>query len=132
MTQAQDQAGLLGQGDKFTRQHQASLGMLPAQQAFGAEQSAPVVHLGLQIESQLVAIDGLAQRRLQAQASLQGLLHGVIEGMHPLVAPLFCFVQGQAGASQQGGIVPIGHPEVGEAGAELASVTVPLQVIAGV
>ena len=60
--------GLLGQRDELARRQEAALRMLPAHQRLDADQRAVAqVQLGLVVQQQLVAVDGVAQLAEQAE-----------------------------------------------------------------
>ncbi len=58
---------------------QAAFRVLPAHQRLGADAATPVVHLGLQVQAQLAAADGLAQLPLDAEALLGEFAHAGFE-----------------------------------------------------
>ncbi|MCY1285441.1 hypothetical protein D9M70_343770 [compost metagenome] len=72
----EDQPGLLRQRDELRRRDLAPAGVVPAHQRFGPYHAAVGQgQLRLELQAQLVAVDGLAQLALQLQALVDGRLH---------------------------------------------------------
>ena len=96
-----DQPGLLGQRDKVTRRHQ-HIAALPTHQRFDADHARGAqVQLGLVVQHQLVAFDGLVQRALQRQlrAPLAGQRRPV-RGGSVAAGSLHC-IHGHVGIAHQ-------------------------------
>lgn len=75
-----DEPGVLGEGDDVARGHEPELRVCPAQQRFEAgDRSAGEGDDRLEMNVDLVVLEGLAQRLLQRQAPHHLRVHGVIE-----------------------------------------------------
>ena len=97
-----DEARLLGKRDETHRRHQPACRVLPAQQRFGADDATSVEReLGLQVQAQLVVVDGVAQLAQQRQRLRAGGVDGrVVE--HRAFAAALGVVHRHLGAAEQG------------------------------
>ena len=78
-----DEPGVFGQPDEFDRCNQAALGVVPAHQRLGAtDPAARKLHLGLQVQQQVAALDGAPQFTGHVQAArLVAPLRGIEDGV---------------------------------------------------
>ncbi len=101
--------------------------MQPSQQDFGADDPLGAgIHLGLEIELQLVAGQGHAQIIFHAQALYCRLLHRTMEQLGCISPGIFGAVQGDVGALQQVGRrrAVIGKQRDADTGCHLQTVAV--------
>ncbi len=116
--QVADEAGLLRERNELRRRHEPALRMLPAHQRLGADHAAVVERqLWLQVEAQLVAVDGLAQFGDQRQRLCAGGVDRRVVGHRPVAAALGG-VHRHLGADQQGVVIvgvlrPAGDADAG-------------------
>ena len=97
-----DQPGFLGQADEGVRREHALGGMLPAQQRFQAGQAVGLqAQLGLVIQQQLVALDGVAQVVLDELAAMGFGIQLRGEHLPAVLAAGLGLVQRQAGLLHQ-------------------------------
>ncbi len=92
-----DLAAILGHRDELRRRDRPELGMVPAQQSFGADQATVLDgDLRLVVQHEFVALDGMAQLISQLQVARRIKLHGLreeAEGVATLIlGPIHCGV----------------------------------------
>ena len=98
-----DDADLLGQGDELRRRHQAQLGMTPARESLhGHHPAGAQVDLGLIVQAELVARQGVAQRVLEQQALKDARGQGRLEELIRVAPARLGFVEGAVGVHEQG------------------------------
>ena len=117
-----DQAALLGQGDELGRGDADATAVGPAQQHLAADQRARLVHLGLDHQAQLLAVEGLGQLTVEFEALADLTAEGAGVGADLAAAEALGLRQSRVGALQQGlgvlGVFGIGGDADAEAGIE--------------
>ena len=99
----QNQIGVLGDGNEFRRRDLTVFGTAPAQQGFDAgDQAAAQIDLGLVVQGQFIALDGMAQGGFHLQVS-QGLgIHRLVVECEGVAPGVLGAVHGGVGVLQQG------------------------------
>ena len=102
LTDRQDQAGFLGERNKFRRWYQAPVGMLPADECLGAPDLAGHdVHLWLIVQQELATLERMPQAGFEGQTALGACVHlGGIEAK-AVAAMVFGVEHGGVGIAQQ-------------------------------
>jgi hypothetical protein len=101
-TDLNNQSGFLGQFDEFTGHHQSVLWAQPAYQRLGPEHLAGFQgKLGLQVDPQLVALDGTSQVGLHLQTRQRGLRQFLGEKFIGIAATFLGTVHGDIGILHQ-------------------------------
>ena len=114
-----DQAAFLGQGNEFGRRNRAAVRMAPAYQGFHAHDApARNAELGLIMQRQLIAFQGVAQRISQLQPVERAGVHFLRVALISVAAAPFHGVRRALRVlDQRDGVLPVGRIN-GDAGAE--------------
>ena len=98
----EDEVGVLGHRDELAGRHEAPLGVLPAHQRLDRDDLVRAQrHLGLEVQHQLLALGGAAQRVLDLGAPEGAGLHVLVEVVDGGAAALLGHLAGGVGLAQE-------------------------------
>ena len=99
--QRQDESGFLGHRDELGGRHQAALWVVPAHQCLHPHKAAVLVHLGLEMQQELLERQRMAQVVFQGGTGAHRRLHFRVEEAQRVAPGRFGLVHGQIGLLEQ-------------------------------